>query len=425
MTIKENNIYSTSRKIIKYIGLLLYILIIMELWGCGYQNKSDISAAPEHGPFQTHEQSPEESHAESPEENHVQARESSAGMTENNIDTIGDAEATNMREDLNQYSFVLTFAGDINFDEDWITMKHYNKAANGIYDCISPELIQIMRDADIMCINNEFTYSTRGAPLNNKAYTFRADPSRVDILNELGVDIVSLANNHVYDYGEQSLIDTMATLKQAGILYYGAGHDLDEAMKPVYFEIQGKTIAYIAASRAEKYKMTPQATENKPGILRCYDTELFIQSIKEAKENSDYVIAYVHWGTEFSHELENVQITTGKEYLDSGADIVIGAHPHCLQGIEFYNGKPIIYSLGNFWFNGQTVDTMLLNINFYGDVNDEFIELKIVPAIQADNTTTIVTDQSEKERIYSFLEDISINAEINEAGIISQSQITE
>lgn len=396
----ENNKNKKLNINFKHICLLLSILIALMLWGYEYKNETVISDI------------------STPETGSICNEDPSEATSENNND-INNGDAADIAEDLNHYDFVLTFAGDINFDENWSTMQYYNKVTNGIYDCISPELIQVMRDADIMCINNEFTYSTGGIPLN-KTYTFRAHPSRVEILKELGVDIVSLANNHSYDYGEQSLIDTMTTLKQAGILYYGAGHDLDEAMTPVYFEIEGKTIAYVAASRAEKNKMTPQATEDAPGILRCYDTELFIQTIKEAKEKSDYVIAYVHWGTEFTYELEKVQLTTGKEYLDAGADVVIGAHPHCLQGIEYYAGKPIIYSLGNFWFNGQTVDTMLLNIHFYDDNTEELIELEIVPAIQANNKTTIVTEQLEKERIYSFLEDISINVNINKMGIISE-----
>lgn len=397
---EKDNKYKKVNINSKHICLLLSILIVLVLWVCEYQNEtvtSDIST---------------------PETSPICNQEPSEGTSEND-NNINNGDATDIEEDLMPYDFVLTFAGDINFDENWSTMKYYNKVENGIYDCISPELIQMMRDADIMCINNEFTYSTGGVPLN-KTYTFRAHPSRVEILKELGVDIVSLANNHSFDYGEQSLIDTMTTLKRAGILYYGAGNNLDEAMTPVYFEIEGKTIAYVAASRAEKNKMTLQATEDAPGILRCYDTDLFIQTIKEANEKSDYVIAYVHWGTEFTYELEKVQFTTGREYLDAGADIVIGAHPHCLQGIEYYNGKPIIYSLGNFWFNGQTIDTMLLNIHFYGYNTEEFIELEIIPAIQANNKTTIVSEQLEKERIYSFLEDISINVNINELGIISE-----
>ena len=228
-------------------------------------------------------QNPEENAAQSSEAGVVPGSVSaqnpgiSGNTQETSVESTGSGAAD---PDRNNWKFVLSFAGDINFDENWYTMQYYNTTANGIYDCISPELIQMMRDADIMCINNEFTYSTRGTPLKNKVYTFRAHPSRVNILKELGVDIVSLANNHVYDYGEESLTDTMATLREAGIEYVGAGHDLAEAMEPVYFEIQGRTIAYVAASRAEKYRMTPQATENSPGILRCYDTELFIRKIK-------------------------------------------------------------------------------------------------------------------------------------------------
>lgn len=396
---KRFKLTSKNGKILMYVSSLLFLsFIILFLHGCG-DRKTEFpdSLVPE--PTSVIESIPSEE---------------SDGKIKDNISDSAE------EEDLNPFSLVLTFAGDINFDENWSTMKYYNSVENGIYDCISPELIQIMRNADIMCLNNEFTYSNGGSPLENKAYTFRANPSRVEILKELGVDIVSLANNHAYDYGEQSLVDTMAVLNQAGIKYVGAGHNIEEAMSPVYFEIQGKTIAYVAASRAEKYRLTPQATEDEPGILLCYDTELFIQTIKEAKQNAEYVIAYVHWGTEYSYELEEVQLITGKEYLDAGADIVIGAHPHCLQGIEYYEGKPIVYSLGNFWFNDKTLDTMLLNVHVYGDDMEKYVELEIIPAIQTNNTTLIVNEQSERQRIFSFLESISINVEIDDDGFVSE-----
>ena len=118
--------------------------------------------------------------------------------------------------------------------------------------------------------------------------------------------------------------------------------------------------------------------------------------------------------------MEEVQLSTGREYLDAGADIIIGAHPHILQGIEYYNGKPIVYSLGNYWFNNKDIDTILLNIHFYGDDTEESIELEIIPAIQSNTRTQIVTEESEKERIFSLLEDISINIEIDERGIVRE-----
>lgn len=316
------------------------------------------------------------------------------------------------------FDFTICFAGDINLDENWGTTQFMDMQENGIYDCISPELVQAMQTADIMCLNNEFTYSTNGAPLPGKAYTFRALPERVEILEQLGVDAVTLANNHVYDYGKEALLDTFTTLESTNIPYFGAGRTLSDAMKPLYLEVEGKTIALVAASRAEKYKMTPQATDTEPGILRCYDTDLFLQVIREAKENADFCIAFVHWGTEYSYDLEDVQRTTGKDYLDAGADAVIGAHSHCLQGMEYYDQKPIIYSLGNYWFNGKTLDTMLLQLHISGDADAEKLEVQVIPAVQSGYKTTYASEFIEQRRIYDFLESISVNVEISDEGIV-------
>lgn len=336
------------------------------------------------------------------------------------LEAVEPIEEAELPQPQNPYDFTICFAGDINLDEAWCTTQFLNEQPNGIRDCISEELLLHMNEADVMCLNNEFTYSLGGEPLPDKMYTFRANPDRVSILQEMGVDIVKLANNHVYDYGKQALLDTFDTLEGAGIAYVGAGRNLSEAMEPIYVELDGKTIAFVAASRAEKFKMTPQATEDSPGILRCYDTELFLETIKEADANADFVLAYVHWGTEYSYDLEDVQLTTGKEYLDAGADAVIGAHSHCLQGMEYYNGKPIIYSLGNYWFNEKTLDTMLLDLRFYGDDENEQLEVSVIPAIQSGYCTCIVEKMEEKERIFSFLEDISVNVEINEEGVLQE-----
>ena len=319
------------------------------------------------------------------------------------------------------FDFTVCFAGDINLDENWCTTQYMSAQPNGIYDCISEKLVGLMKDADIMCLNNEFSYSTQGTPLAGKAYTFRADPKRVEVLQQLGVDAVTLANNHVYDYGKEAMMDTFAVLEDAGIPYFGAGDTLQRAMEPLYLEVDGKTIALVAASRAEKYKMTPQATDVEPGILRCYDTELFLQVIKEAKEHADFCIAFVHWGTEYSYDLEQVQLDTGKEYLDAGADVVIGAHSHCLQGMEYYDGKPIIYSLGNYWFNEKTLDTMLLMLHFSGNDSETQLTVQVIPAVQSKYRTTYASEFKEQRRIYDFLESISVNVESSDEGIVTIS----
>lgn len=314
----------------------------------------------------------------------------------------------------------ICFAGDVSLADDAVTIKQWETSDRDLSKCISPELLEIMNGADVMCINNEFTFSGRGTPLEGKAYTFRANPERISLLLEMGVDLALLANNHVYDYGRDALLDTFDTLETAGIGYFGAGRNLEEAMKPYYVEADGITIAFVAASRAEKYKMTPQATENDPGILRCYDTELFLDVIREADANADIVLACVHWGTEYSTVLEEAQLTTGKQYLDAGADAIIGSHSHCLQGMEFYDGKPVIYSLGNFWFNRKTLKTMLLELRITGEKDNLQIEVAVIPALQANNTTTILTEQEDAEALYRYLEDISVNVEIDAAGMVRE-----
>ncbi len=314
----------------------------------------------------------------------------------------------------------ICFSGDISLADDAVTIAQWEKEGNVLSQCISPELLEIMNKADIMCVNNEFTFTTRGEPMKNKKYRFRANPERVALLQEMGVDLALLANNHVYDYGEISLLDTLDTLTNAGIAYFGAGRNLSEVLKPYYMEIDGITIAFVAASRAEKYKATPQATEDSGGILRCYDTELFLELIKEADANADIVLACVHWGTEYSTVLEKVQLTTGKEYLDAGADAIIGSHSHCLQGMEFYNGKPIIYSLGNFWFNSRSLDTMLLQLHIQGDREQPEIKVSIVPALQKNKKTTYLAKKEEQEELYEYMESISINVEIDENGVVTE-----
>ena len=358
------------------------------------------------------------SKANSPE----QDTEELVDVSVDKMDTEDETAVEQEQTDTHPYDFTVCFAGDINLDENWGTTKFLDSQPNGIRDCISPELLEHMQNADVMCLNNEFTYSLGGEKMPGKSYMFRANPERVNVLKEMGVDVVKLANNHSFDYGSQSLLDTLDTLDNADIKYFGAGRNLEEAMMPVYMEVDGKIIAFVGASRAEKNIMTPQATENEPGILRCYDTELFVETIKEAKKNADFVLAYVHWGTEYSHQLEDVQLTTSKEYLDAGADVIIGAHSHCLQGMEYYGEKPIIYSLGNYWFNGKTLDTMLQELHFFGDDRNGQLEVKVIPAIQSGYMTTIVSEPGEQERIFSFLEEISINVEIDEEGYVWENE---
>lgn len=390
---------------------LITLFIAMScLVGCGQQNSTNV---------QENSRQMEERVEVSRD---LETEESTPETSVEETNLYSETESVVAPEPSGEFDFALCFAGDINLDDTWCTMVHMKQQENGILDCIAPELVQEMQEADVMCLNNEFTYSTGEESLPGKAYCFQAAPENVEILKTLGVDTVSLANNHTYDYGPESLHQTLDTLEAAGISYFGAGRNLEEAMEPVYLELDGKTVALVAASRAEKNKMTPQATETEPGILRCYDNTLLKEVIAEAKSNADYCVLFIHWGTEYSTKLEEVQLATGKEYLDTGADVVIGAHSHCLQGMEYYDGKPIIYSLGNYWFNEKTLDTMLINLRFYGNDEEEHLEVQVIPALQENYVTSYVSEPTEQRALYDRLEEISVNVEISDEGMVKEKQ---
>lgn len=330
-------------------------------------------------------------------------------MKENNI----YAKETAVKDEV-----TLAFAGDILFDPGYSVMAKMLQRANGIQNSISEELMAEMQNADIMMLNNEFPYSDRGTPTEGKQFTFRAKPEYADILHEMGVDIVSLANNHAYDYGETALLDTLDTLEQRNMPYVGAGRDLEEASAPVYFIAGDIKIAIVSATQIERLDTpdTKAATETSAGVFRCWNPAKLLEVVAQAKENSDFVIVYIHWGTENTAELDWAQLDQAPKLVEAGADLIIGDHPHCLQPIQYVNGVPVIYSLGNFWFNSKQVDTCLVKAT----VNEKGLQsLQFIPALQKDCTTSILYG-SEKERVLSYMRSISPGVTIDEDGYISQ-----
>lgn len=301
---------------------------------------------------------------------------------------------------------VLDFTGDLNLAEGWSTTKYLDGQPGGIEDCFSPALWEEMQSADILMINNEFAYSDRGTPLEGKAYTFRANPERISVIAQLGADVLSLANNHVWDYGADALLDTIETVEQAGIPYVGAGRNLEEAMKPVYFIANGRKIAVVAATQIERsLNYTKEAADDLPGVLKTLNPDKFLSVIRQAESCSDYVIAFVHWGTENTNYYGSDQAELGQAFVDAGADVIIGGHSHCLQGFEFFYGKPVIYSLGNFWFNNKTIDTGLSQVVIHTDVSE--IEFRFLPCVQKGCFTSLVETPEEKQRILDFMQRIS------------------
>ncbi len=314
----------------------------------------------------------------------------------------------------------LAFVGDIGFAQGYATINKFRSNGSDIHNSFDEQVLSTMQGVDIMMANNEFPYSDRGTPTPNKTYTFRADPKDVHIMTDIGVDIVSLANNHAYDYGPDALIDTVDTLNDARLPFVGAGKNFEEAAHPVYFHVNGHIVSYVSATQIERYGNpdTKEATADSPGVLRTLDPAKAVAAIKEAADNSDFTVMYVHWGSESTDLVEQSQRDLARAYVDAGADLIIGDHSHCLQGIDFVDNVPVFYSLGNFWFNSKTLDTCIVRVTLDNDCRISDIEF--IPCIQRGSCVVSATE-AEKERIIGYMRGISNYADIDDSGFVTVS----
>lgn len=326
----------------------------------------------------------------------------------NNITSSKIRELTSKKNN----EITLNFIGDVSLADNWYIMPKYDERGKKIHGILSPEVVNTIKSADIGVANNEFTISDRGTKMPKKYYTFRGSPNRLSIYEEMGINLLTLANNHIYDFGETAFNDSIDTLTQYNIPYIGAGKNIEEAKEPFYYIVNGYKIAFVNATRAEKFILTPEATQTTGGILRCYDPTTFINVISEAKKQSDFVIALIHWGKEDSSQLEQVQIDTSKQYIDAGADLIVGTHAHTLQGIDFYNNKAIIYNLGDFIFNNETKDTAIFTLKIDNDGNFKYY---FIPCLEKEEYTSLLTG-TEKERVLNKIRNLSPNITINKDG---------
>ena len=334
----------------------------------------------------------------------------------------GNADANNMAENTyrlpDKDTVTFTFAGDVLLDEEYAVMSTYRANGSVLEACIAPELLEIMRGSDVFMINNEFPYTNRGIPLANKAFTFRADPANVQLLDEMGVDIVSLANNHASDYGEISLLDTLDTLNEAGIPYVGAGRNSEEASKVVFYEKDGLKVGIVSATEVERLASpdTKGATENSPGTFRCFQNDALEDVIRDAKTKCDFLIVYVHWGTESTDELDWSQPGQAVDFTAAGADVIIGAHPHVLQEIAYVNDVPVFYSLGNYWVNSKTQDSCLVTLEIG---SEGLVSAKFIPCRTEGSKTYLATD-AEAERILNYMRELSEGVNIDVNGYVTK-----
>jgi poly-gamma-glutamate capsule biosynthesis protein CapA/YwtB (metallophosphatase superfamily) len=215
--------------------------------------------------------------------------------------------------------------------------------------------------ADLTFTNLESPIGVKGRALPGKQIWFRAAPEAMDMLKAVGVDGVTVANNHILDYDTDNFLETLDRLDQAGIKYVGGGRNIAEARKPLVLEARGVRIAFLGYSQFAdlffdwNYPRSFAATETVAGVPRIQDDWL-AADIQAARAQADVVAVTFHWGDEFQNYPNAEQKRVAYKSIDLGADLVLGFHPHAIQGFELYKQGFIAYSTGNFIMDRQDTD---------------------------------------------------------------------
>lgn len=298
------------------------------------------------------------------------------GQTTGSAEPVSDAPADTVSE---PGIVRLCFGGDTSIDSE------FADAANkwGI-DYPWKEVSEVFSSADLAIVNLETCVSERGASEKREGYGFRTPPEMLEGFVNAGIDMVNLANNHTRDFGYDALTDTFEYLSNYGIDYFGAGLNKEQAEGLVIKTVNGVKIGFAGCNYVYLADDCA-AAEDHAGISMVYKmtderTLAFLEKIKEYDSQCDVLIVFMHAGTEEVFEVNSYQKKLARALVDNGADIVVGAHPHTLQPIEFYNGKPIFYSIGNliFWHIDDDIDGLTCIFDITVDKNG-FKSLKLHP----------------------------------------------
>ncbi len=239
----------------------------------------------------------------------------------------------------------LALMGDIEINRD---------EPEKVFDNVLPEL----RTADIRFGGMEASLSEKGSPVTGKI-TMRHNPKMIAGYLAGGFDVVAFASNHCMDYGIEPFVETMDLLERSGIAYSGSGRNIEEARTPAILECKDTRIGFL--TYVLNVPLGWGANPNKPGVAPIRQDPLFgppyvdegeleamVKEIEKIRPEVDILLATFHWGSSQSRTLTLSQIAVAHAAVDAGADLIIGQHPHILQGIEVYRGKPICYAIGNF-----------------------------------------------------------------------------
>ncbi len=239
----------------------------------------------------------------------------------------------------------------------------------------------LVKDADLALANHEQPTPTNWS-FHKQGTHFSGKPDLTRIFVNGGIDWMSLANNHIRDYGATGVMNTLKTLDAYGIKHAGAGANLKQAAKPSYLKVKGQTVAIVSCvTIAVGYV---QATRTSPGALPCKSKEAF-DAIRTARKRADILIVFPHWGIEFSRSRAAYQEQLAKRWAGMGVDLVLGAHSHIPGGIGDVDGTPVFYSLGNFIFDQNwstaTTEGVLLEMTWQGS---KLVQARLHPFLTVD-----------------------------------------
>ncbi|MBS4199375.1 CapA family protein [Bacillus sp. FJAT-49732] len=305
----------------------------------------------------------------------------------------------------------IIFAGDTMFDWDLRPILEKNG-----YDYPFVYVKDKVQRADYAFVNAETVFTDKTEKDPSQLFWIKSDPRGLQALNKTGFDMLNLGNNHTLDYLRPGLNDTLQYVEQYGFDYIGAGRNEEEAYASKEIEIKGKKFRFFSFVH-----FLPDvnwiAKNDRSGIPNGYDLELIKKTILEQKGDSDYTIVYFHWGKEKQNIPVDYQYEYVKELQKTGVDLIIGSHPHWLQGFQYYNGMPVAYSLGNFLFppyvKNESAQTGLLKVTFKGDQ----IKMNFDPYIISKGQI-IPVENAERDQFLRYLQSISFDVEISNTGDI-------
>lgn len=273
-------------------------------------------------------------------------------------------------------TLVIRAAGDTSLDPVWIpTLRSQG------WDYAWSGLKGIFETDDLSIVNLECPVATPGTGSKvDKQFNFMCDPRGLPAMRRAGVEVASLANNHAYDYGSEALLASVKNLTDARITPIGAGEDADAAEEPAIFNIKGWKIAVLPWDYVVDPWPTAVAAPGHPGTAFGHDFNAVVKAVKRVDRKVDLTVVQTHWGVELETRPNAAQVPLGHRLVDAGADVIFGGHSHRMQPLEIYRGKPIFWSLGNFVWPAQSVESATSGVAEVTVKPNGTIKAKLLPA---------------------------------------------